>query len=141
ARGGAAASFGGPAGAPPPPAGPPTAPPPLGGLRARLSAAAHDAFGGAPPAAALGVDAEIALDAVDELLAEEVGRLEPFGVGNPEPVLGARGVTLERTRVVGDNHLQVTLRDGLHARDGIGFWLAARDPGSGARGRAPLLPP
>ena len=30
------------------------------------------------------------------------GRLEPFGIGNPEPVLGARGVTLERTRVVGE---------------------------------------
>ena len=109
-------------------------------LRARLSAAARVSFGGDAPAATLGVDAEIALDAVDELLAEEVNRLEPFGVGNPEPVLGARGVTLERTRVVGENHLQVTLRDGLHARDGIGFWLAARDPGSGARVRAAFIP-
>jgi len=112
----------------------------LGELRTRLSAAARVSFGGDAPAATLGVDAEIALDAVDELLAEEVGRLEPFGVGNPEPVLGARGVTLERTRVVGENHLQVTLRDGLHARDGIGFWLAARDPGMGARVRAAFIP-
>ena len=109
-------------------------------LRTRLSAAAVTAFGGAAPAATLGVDAEIALDAIDELLAEEVGRLEPFGIGNPEPVLGARGITLERTRVVGENHLQVTLRDGLHARDGIGFWLAARDPGAGSRVRAAFIP-
>ncbi len=112
----------------------------LGQLRTRLSAAARESFGGDAPAATLGVDAEVALDAVDELLAEEVGRLEPFGVGNPEPVLGARRVTLERTRVVGANHLQVTLRDGLHARDGIGFWLADRDPGSGARVRAAFIP-
>ncbi|HEX8951678.1 MAG TPA: DHHA1 domain-containing protein, partial [Polyangia bacterium] len=116
----------------------------LGELRTRLSAAARASFGGEAPAATLGVDAEIALDAVDELLAEEVGRLEPFGVGNPEPVLGARGVTLERTRVVGESHLQVTLRDGLHARDGIGFWLAASDrspaPGLGARVRAAFIP-
>ena len=112
----------------------------LGELRARLSAAARAAFGGEAPAATLGVDAEIALDAVDELLAVELGRLEPYGIGNPEPVLGARGVTLDRTRVVGENHLQVTLRDGLHARDGIGFWLAARDPGSGARVRAAFIP-
>ena len=112
----------------------------LGDLRTRLSAAARDAFGGDAPAATLGVDAEIALDAVDELLAEEIGRMEPFGIGNPEPVLGARGVTLERTRVVGDNHLQVTLRDGLHARDGIGFCLAERDPGIGARVRAAFIP-
>jgi single-stranded-DNA-specific exonuclease len=112
----------------------------LGELRTRLSAAAREAFGGDAPAATLPVDAEIALDAVDELLAEEVGKLEPFGVGNPEPVLGARGVTLERARVVGENHLQVTLRDGLHARDGIGFRLADRDPGVGARVRAAFIP-
>ncbi|HXU67845.1 MAG TPA: single-stranded-DNA-specific exonuclease RecJ [Polyangia bacterium] len=112
----------------------------LGELRTRLSSAAREAFGGEVPAAILGVDAEIALDAVDELLAEEVGRLEPFGVGNPEPVLAARGVTLERARVVGENHLQVTLRDGLHARDGIGFRLADRDPGAGSLVRAAFVP-
>jgi single-stranded-DNA-specific exonuclease len=112
----------------------------LGELRTRLSAAARESFGGDAPAATLGVDAEIALDAVDELLAEEIGRLEPFGIGNAEPVLGTRGVTLERARVVGENHLQVTLRDGLHARDGIGFWLASRDPGTGARVRAAFIP-
>ncbi|MGZ3408447.1 MAG: single-stranded-DNA-specific exonuclease RecJ, partial [Polyangia bacterium] len=112
----------------------------LGELRTRLSAAAREAFGGDAPAATLGVDAEVALESIDELLAEEIGRLEPFGIGNAEPVLGARGVTLERTRVVGDKHLQVTLRDGLHARDGIGFWLADRDPGSGARVRAAFIP-
>jgi single-stranded-DNA-specific exonuclease len=109
-------------------------------LRARLSAAARASLGDAPPAAALPVDAEIALDAVDELLAEELFRMEPFGIGNPEPVLAARGVTLERARVVGERHLQVTLRDGLHARDGIGFWFADRDPGTGARVRAAFVP-
>ncbi|MCU1280508.1 MAG: hypothetical protein JWM53_4054, partial [bacterium] len=36
--------------------------------------------------------------------------------------------------------LQVTLRDGLHARDGIGFWFADRDPGTGARVRAAFIP-
>jgi single-stranded-DNA-specific exonuclease len=112
----------------------------LGELQRRLSAAARVAFGDAPPDGALDVDIEVALDAVDELLAEEVRRMEPFGVGNPEPVLVARGVTLERARVVGENHLQVTLRDGLHARDGIGFWFADRDPGSGSRVRAAFVP-
>ena len=112
----------------------------VGELRARLSAAARATFGDAPPVSDLPVDIEVALDAVDELLAEEVGRMEPFGIGNPEPVLVARGVTLERARVVGERHLQVTLRDGLHARDGIGFWFADRDPGTGARVRAAFVP-
>jgi single-stranded-DNA-specific exonuclease len=108
-------------------------------LRARL--AEHWAQSGTATAAQeLDVDAEVALESVDELLAEEVGRMEPFGIGNPEPVLAVRGATLERARVVGENHLQVTLRDGLHARDGIGFWLAGRDPGSGARVHAAFVP-
>lgn len=111
----------------------------VGELRRRLSDA-HARAGAPANDAALPVDAEVALDAVDELLAEEVGRMEPFGVGNPEPVLAARGVTLERARVVGERHLQVTLRDGLHARDGIGFWFADRDPGCGARVRAAFVP-
>jgi single-stranded-DNA-specific exonuclease len=112
----------------------------LGALRTRLSAAARVTFGDAPPSVALGVDAEIALDAIDELLAVEIGRMEPFGIGNAEPVLAARGMTLERARVVGERHLQVTLRDGLHARDGIGFWFADRDPGTGCRVRAAFVP-
>jgi single-stranded-DNA-specific exonuclease len=112
----------------------------LPALQAHLADAARRSLGDGPRAAELPVDAEIGLEAVDELLAEELGRLEPFGIGNPEPVLAARGVTLERARVVGQSHLQVTLRDGLHARDGIGFWFADRDPGTGARVRAAFVP-
>jgi single-stranded-DNA-specific exonuclease len=107
---------------------------------ARFEAAVAAAQGGRPPARELAVDAEIDLAEVDAPLAEELARLEPFGIGNPEPLFGTRGVVLERTRVVGATHLQVTLRDGLHARDGIGFHLAERAPGAGERVRAAYFP-
>ncbi len=112
----------------------------LSELRRRLSESAREAFGDRAPTTDLGIDAEVGLDEIDELLADELARLEPFGIGNPEPVLAARGVTLERARIVGERHLQVTLRDGLHARDGIGFWFAERDPGRGSRVRAAFVP-
>jgi single-stranded-DNA-specific exonuclease len=109
-------------------------------LRRRLNESFRAATSDTTFTSSLTVDAEVQLDAIDELLAEEVGRMEPFGVGNPEPILAVRGATLERARVVGERHLQVTLRDGLHARDGIGFWLADRDPGSGTRVHAAFVP-
>jgi single-stranded-DNA-specific exonuclease len=112
----------------------------LGELRTRLQAAAESALGDGPRARELRVDAEVGLDAVDEPFAEEVRRLEPFGVGNPEPCLAARGVTLAETRVVGERHLQVTLSDGAHAVGGIGFNFAERAPDLGARVRAAFFP-
>ncbi len=93
-----------------------------------------------PHAGALAVDAEVDLDQVDERLAEELARLGPFGVGNPEPLLTARGLAVARTRVVGERHLQITLRGRLRARDGIAFGLAGRDPGAGARVRVAFVP-
>jgi single-stranded-DNA-specific exonuclease len=114
-------------------------------LRRRLSAAAAEYLGQAPAAPTLALDAEVPLQLITgcdgERFGDELARLEPFGVANPEPCLGARDLVLERTRVVGDGkHLQVTLSDGLHACDGIGFHFAADAPEPGARVRAAFVP-
>jgi single-stranded-DNA-specific exonuclease len=109
-------------------------------FRQRFCAVVTETFGVAPPKPPLEVDAEIALDNLDEQLLLEIAQLEPFGVGNPEPCLGSRDLVLERSRIVGSDHLQVTLRDGTCAQDGIGFSFASRDPGEGARVRAAYVP-
>jgi len=109
-------------------------------LRSRLTAIARARLGEAGRVPPLRLDALVRLDAIGEPLVSELERLEPFGVGNPEPLLGVRDVVLQRARVVGDNHLQVTLSDGLHARDGIGFSLADGAPERGAAVRASFLP-
>jgi single-stranded-DNA-specific exonuclease len=109
-------------------------------------AAFHDAFdaaiarGGAASGPPLLLDATLPLSAVDERLAEELERLEPCGVGNPEPCLVSGPLLVERTRVVGGDHLQVTFRDGVTRRDGIAFRFGARDPGAGARVEAAYVP-
>jgi single-stranded-DNA-specific exonuclease len=110
----------------------------LDAFREAFDAEARRARGEAP-AAAQPAEAEVDLDDVDERLAEELSRLGPFGMGNPEPLLETVAY-VERSRVVGDGHLQLSLRSGLLARDAIAFRLAARDPGAGARVRAQFIP-
>ena len=65
--------------------------------------------------------------------AEELARLEPFGVANREPLFALSGVTTRATRVVGKDHLQLTLDHGGATSEAIAFGFADADPGAGAR--------
>lgn len=78
------------------------------------------------------VDAELDLSLVDARTIAEVRRLEPYGQGNPEPVLLARGTEIASCRVVGGNpllakagHLKLVLRSAQGGRplDAIGFGM------------------
>jgi single-stranded-DNA-specific exonuclease len=54
----------------------------------------------------------------------EIEQMAPFGSGNPEPVIGMRQMRILTRRVVGGDHLKLTLgRDG-RSFDAIGFQLA-----------------
>jgi single-stranded-DNA-specific exonuclease len=68
----------------------------------------------------LDIDLEIHPDDLTRGLAQELKRLEPFGMGNPEPVLMMRGMTLLEQRVVGEGHLRLRL-----SRDGRSFGAIA----------------
>ena len=78
------------------------------------------------------VDAVVELGDLDTHTAEELGRLAPFGAANAEPLLALAGVTAESTRLVGQGHLQITLRHRGATGDAIAFGMADRDPGKGA---------
>jgi single-stranded-DNA-specific exonuclease len=108
----------------------------LDALRDAWESAAREALAGGAAPRQLAVDAEVGLDSIDERVATEIERLGPFGVGNPEPVLAAH-VRTERTRVVGEHHLQLTLAGG---RQAIAFRMAGRDPGGGANVRLAFVP-
>jgi single-stranded-DNA-specific exonuclease len=70
------------------------------------------------------VDAEVELGALTEPLARELQQLAPFGAGNPEPVLGARGLQAVSTRVMGDGvHLRLGVTDGRSFAEAVGFRL------------------
>jgi single-stranded-DNA-specific exonuclease len=66
----------------------------------------------------LRADAEVTLDCVGEPLVAELGRLGPFGIGNPKPVLIFRDLTVLSARACGKNgdHLQLLLDDGRGCR-------------------------
>ncbi len=73
----------------------------------------------------LKIDAKIALEEVTLQDVEGLLAMEPFGIGNPEPVWASRGVTLIDSKVVGQKHLRLTFRLGPEkVVSAIGFGMA-----------------
>lgn len=74
----------------------------------------------------LTLDATVALRDVSFRLVEDVSRLEPFGYGNPEPLFGSKDLEVVNPRVVGRNHLKMTLRSNNISVDSIGYSMGER---------------
>ena len=81
----------------------------------------------------LRLDASLSLDEIDLALCHEVGKLGPFGQANPEPLFFSPGVFVDRARLVGANHLALTLRGQHKAIPAIGFGLYHKCPEIGSR--------
>ena len=75
----------------------------------------------------LEIDLEVSPEDVTLALLRDLKRMEPFGVGNPEPVFMMREMTLAQRRVVGGNHLKLKLSGNGRAFDAIAFRMAERD--------------
>jgi single-stranded-DNA-specific exonuclease len=75
----------------------------------------------------LDIDAEVQPADVTKDLAVELKRLEPFGVGNPEPVLLLRGMSVTEQRVVGEGHLRLRLTKDKRTFTAIAFRMADRE--------------
>lgn len=74
------------------------------------------------------LDGEVRLD---DLTMEALLRLEsfaPFGSANPEPLFFVRDLEVTHSRVVGERHLKMKVRQGKVAIDAIGFGLASAFP-------------
>ena len=78
------------------------------------------------------VDAEVPLSAPTEKLWKAIQQLQPFGVGNPEPVFASRNVMIKDARLVGatKKHLKLVIVDpASHMQlDAIGFSMAEYYP-------------
>jgi single-stranded-DNA-specific exonuclease len=73
------------------------------------------------------IDLEVAIDRVDGELEKMLRHFEPFGVGNPTPVLVARGVALAAPpKLVGRDGLRLRLSAGAGELDAIGWGFAHR---------------
>lgn len=69
----------------------------------------------------LKIDASVRLRDVNLSLVNELARMEPFGYGNPEPLLGTKGIEAVNPRIVGKNHLKIFLKENSLILDAIGF--------------------
>jgi single-stranded-DNA-specific exonuclease len=73
----------------------------------------------------LRVDAEVHLGEVDARLYEELRRLEPYGFGNPTPVLVACDARLVAPpRILKEKHLKLRVAQGAAAYDALGWQMA-----------------
>lgn len=79
----------------------------------------------------LRIDAEVRLSEVTMPLAEELNLLSPFGVANPEPTLILRGLKTTYPRLVGKNHLKMTVfpSSGGRGVEAVGFHMGEALPG------------
>lgn len=91
-------------------------------FRERLASLVLDRMGTRGFVRTLSVDGAVTFDELTIDLMREIERLSPFGQGNPEPRLGARGLEVISGRIVGNNHLKIRLRQGKGAAlDAIAF--------------------
>ncbi len=73
------------------------------------------------PRLPLAIDFALPALEVDYALHRDLGRLDPWGRGHPEPLLIVEGLTVTRIRAASGGHTQLTLRRRLDVLDGIAF--------------------
>lgn len=76
------------------------------------------------PSPKLFIDAPLELKDINLELMKSLSLLEPHGAGNPEPTFITTETRAEGCRVVGKNHLKLSVRKGDHRLDAIGFQWA-----------------
>jgi single-stranded-DNA-specific exonuclease len=99
-------------------------------LREKLNALAEKHFESSPAADVLYADAELEPEEITPDLVRELGMLEPFGPGNPEPCFFGKKWFLEKKREVGKRlqHLQLNLKKNDQGFYGISFNGKSRLP-------------
>ncbi len=104
----------------------------LGAFRERFNAVAARALSGRDLRPVQPVHAWVDFAQLDGNLLAILEQFEPFGEGNPRPVLAARGVRVAQPpRVVGGKHLRLTLASDTTRFSAIGFGMAEREIPSG----------
>jgi single-stranded-DNA-specific exonuclease len=93
-------------------------------FREALCQQAQAVLGDRAPGPVLRIDDRLAPQDVSEELVRELARLEPHGIGNPEPVFQMEGLEIAQSRRVGQDHLKLSLRAEGLSFDAIGFNMA-----------------
>ena len=87
-------------------------------LRLKLDAFARTRLTAADFDPTLDLDAELDLSEITPELFQALELLEPYGMGNPEPIFAARGVQLTAPpRILKDKHVKFRIRTGAESRE------------------------
>ncbi|HBO49854.1 MAG TPA: hypothetical protein DD619_03585 [Alphaproteobacteria bacterium] len=79
----------------------------------------------------LNIDLALALSGVTEDFADSLAMLEPYGAGNPEPLVLIKNVSISRPRLVGSGHVSCFLSSsGGGSLKAIAFRCADNDIGN-----------
>jgi single-stranded-DNA-specific exonuclease len=100
----------------------------LDNLKSELEALANDTFGDEDLVPTIEVDAEISFNDITHKMIREIKALSPFGEGNPEPIFCARSLKVLGSRIVGERHLKLRVRQEGKSFEAIGFGLAGKYP-------------
>ncbi len=101
-----------------------------------FDAAAAGSAAEGPYARFLVIDAETRLQEFSEAVVQEIARLEPFGLYNPEPTFASPAFDTFSFQVVNRGHLKLKIREDGVGYDAIGFNLAERFHALGPGGTA-----
>ncbi|WP_207679712.1 single-stranded-DNA-specific exonuclease RecJ [Desulfonema magnum] len=64
----------------------------------------------------ISIDYELDFDNISDELIDELESLAPYGEGNPEPLFIARNISVASSKIVGENHRRMTLRQQVSGR-------------------------
>jgi single-stranded-DNA-specific exonuclease len=95
----------------------------LDAFRHAISQVVSDTVPAEGLAPVLRIDSSMRIQEINSELINDLSRLEPFGFDNEEPLFGARGIEISQSRIVGNNHLKMQLRQDGKSMDSIGFDL------------------
>lgn len=96
-------------------------------LAARFDAVARERLTRDDLTPELRVDLEIPLSEANDALERLLRHFEPFGLGNPAPLLATRGIRLASApRVIGQNGLKFSLRDATTELEGVWWGVSHR---------------
>jgi single-stranded-DNA-specific exonuclease len=74
------------------------------------------------------IDAEISLPELTFDSVSDIRSMEPFGSGNSEPLFFCSNIEVVSSRIVGERHLKLRVKQGESIREAIGFGLSDSHP-------------
>ena len=97
-------------------------------LSLELEDLAHEIIPDEDLTPSLYIDGEVMTADVGFEMIRQINELAPFGEGNPEPVFLSRSMKVVGSRVVGQDHLKLTVSKEGRNFETIGFGMAERQP-------------